>query len=119
MAIGEPIVVFDAADPDAVSAFWAGVLGGTVEPDGDWRKVLVDGVERVGVQFAPDHQQPDWPDGPEQQVHLDFFPDDVDAEHERVLALGGRLLQQGDRTASHGFTVYADPAGHPFCLCWA
>ena len=23
-----------------------------------------------------------------------------------------------DPTASEGFQVYADPAGHPFCLCW-
>ena len=32
--------------------------------------VLVDGAPRVGVQLAPDHIPPDWPDGtPQQQIH--------------------------------------------------
>jgi glyoxalase superfamily protein len=43
----------------------------------------------------------------------------VDAAHEQVITLGGRLLKAADdRTTAHGFQVYADPAGHPFCLCW-
>ncbi|HWE63967.1 MAG TPA: VOC family protein [Chloroflexota bacterium] len=33
--------------------------------------------------------------------------------------LGARLLKAADDpTAAEGFQVYADPAGHPFCLCW-
>lgn len=36
-----------------------------------------------------------------------------------VLSLGAELLQAaGDLDAKSGFQVYADPAGHPFCLCW-
>jgi hypothetical protein len=36
-----------------------------------------------------------------------------------VLALGGRVLQAtADPGAAEGFQVDADPAGHPFCLCW-
>jgi hypothetical protein len=38
--------------------------------------------------------------------------DDVEAAEPRVLALGARRLPGGD---SHS-PVYADPAGHPFCL---
>ena len=38
--------------------------------------------------------------------------DDVPAAEPRVLALGARRLPGGD---SHS-PVYADPAGHPFCL---
>jgi hypothetical protein len=34
------------------------------------------------------------------------------------MALGARLLQAADLTSRSGFQVYADPAGHPFCLCW-
>jgi len=35
-------------------------------------------------------------------------------------ALAGRALLQAaeDLSATSGFQVYADPAGHPFCLCW-
>jgi hypothetical protein len=36
-----------------------------------------------------------------------------------VTALGARLLKPADDLgAAEGFQVYADPAGHPFCLCW-
>jgi len=51
-------VVFDAADLDTESVFWAGVLGGTVGKDGDWHSVTVDGQTRVGVQLGPEHVPP-------------------------------------------------------------
>ncbi|KGM12603.1 glyoxalase [Cellulomonas bogoriensis 69B4 = DSM 16987] len=116
MDIRFQVVAFDAADLDAESTFWAGVLGGTVEAEDDWHMVMVDGEPRIGVQLAPDHVPPDWPDGqPPQQMHLDLWVPDIAAAHETVLGLGARLLQEdtGDT-----FRVYADPAGHPFCLCW-
>lgn len=111
---------FDAADIEAESAFWAALLEGEVErhPDGDWHTVRVDGVETVCVQLAPDHTPPDWPGGSPQQVHLDLVIDDIAAGHAEALAAGAQLLQDADRSAEHGFVVYADPAGHPFCLCW-
>jgi predicted enzyme related to lactoylglutathione lyase len=81
--------------------------------------VLVDGSPRVGVQLAPDHVPPDWPDGSPQQIHLDLWVDDIDAAHEEVMSLGAKLLQvAGDSDEHDSFQVYADPAGHPFCLCW-
>lgn len=119
------MIVFDAADIDAESAFWAAFLDGTVEKWGDsWRAIWVDGGWALGVQLAPNHVPPDWPDGaPPQQIHLDLYFEGLeahDAAHERVLSLGGRLLKAAeDRTAARGVQVYADPAGHPFCLCWA
>ena len=70
MKIRRQIVVFDAADLAAESGFWAGLLGGTVEADDDWHSVVVDGEWRLGVQLAPNHVPPDWPDGtPQQQPH--------------------------------------------------
>ncbi len=48
------MVAFDAADLDAESAFWAGVLGGEVDRDDGWHMVTVDGEPKLGVQFAPD-----------------------------------------------------------------
>ena len=43
-----------------------------------------------------------------QQMHLDVMVEDVAAAGPRVLALGATKLG--------GPGVYADPAGHPFCL---
>jgi hypothetical protein len=57
------VVVVDAIDLDSESRFWAGVLGGTVDAEDAWHVVLVDGEPRVGVQLAPDHVRPEWPDG--------------------------------------------------------
>ena len=120
MKITRTIIVFDAADIDAVSALWAGVLGGKVRKDDDWHSVDdADGTPRIGVQLVPDHVRPQWPDGEPQQVHLDLYIEDLDAAHEHVMGLGAELVQAAeDGTAREGFQVYADPAGHPFCLCW-
>ncbi|MBO0743920.1 MAG: VOC family protein [Candidatus Dormibacteraeota bacterium] len=121
MKIDHQVVVFDAADLGGESAFWAGVLGGTVRADDDWHMVFVDGEPRVGVQLAPDHVPPDWPDGtPPQQVHLDLWVDDFGTAHERVMSLGAKMLKPAQEAPQgrDNFQVYADPAGHPFCLCW-
>jgi catechol 2,3-dioxygenase-like lactoylglutathione lyase family enzyme len=119
MKITRQVVVFDAADLAAESAFWAGMLGGSVDADEDWHSIIVDGEMRLAVQLAPDHVAPDWPDGAPQQMHLDVYVDDIKNAHDDALALGARLLQAANNVDSaSGFEVYADPAGHPFCLCW-
>lgn len=119
MKITRQIIVFDAADLAAESTFWADLLGGEVIVDDDWHSVLVDGEWRLGVQLAPNHVPPDWPDGAPQQMHLDLHVDDLTAAHEEVISLGARLLKPADDVeAAEGHQVYADPAGHPFCLGW-
>jgi len=122
MKLQHRMIVFDAADLHAERAFWAGLLGGTVQPASDrWHNIWVDGEWQLGVQHAPDHVAPQWPDGTPQQMHLDFYladPADLDSTHESIIELGGSLLRSADRTANHGVQVYADPAGHPFCICW-
>ena len=119
MRINHQVVVFDAADLGAESSFWAGVLEGTVDADDDWHMVMVDGAPRVGVQLAPDHVPPDWPDGsPPQQIHMDLWVDDFPTAHDRVTSLGAKVLQEALRGDGDSFQVYADPAGHPFCLVW-
>jgi hypothetical protein len=52
-------------------------------------------------------------------VHLDLFVSDLEQAHAEAMQLGARLLKAAeDPLAPEGFQVYADPAGHPFCLCW-
>jgi Glyoxalase-like domain len=119
MRIDRQIVVFDAADLAAESSFWAGVLEGTVVAEDDWHSVLVEGKGRVAVQLAPNHVPPDWPDGtPPQQIHLDLWVEDFPSAHDRVMSLGAKVLKPADADSDDNFQVYADPAGHPFCLCW-
>ena len=118
--IKHQVVVFDTADLAAESAFWAGLLRGTVDAEDDWHMVIVDGAPKVGVQLVPHHVPPQWPGGtPPQQIHMDLWVDDVEAAHDRVTSLGAKLLQSAQGgTTPDDFQVYADPVGHPFCLCW-
>lgn len=120
MDIRRKVVVFDASDLAAESAFWAGMLGGRVLTDERWHSVFDrDGRWVIGVQLAPGHVSPERPNGAPQQVHLDLHVDDPVAAHAEVTALGARLLQAADDlSAAEGHQVYADPAGHPFCLGW-
>lgn len=113
------MVVFDASDIEAESAFWAGLLDGTVDRDEDWHTIVVDGKPHMAVQLAPNHIRPEWPNGQPQQLHVDIYVDDLKQAEAKALGLGAVLLKSangGDE--EHGFRVYADPAGHPFCLCW-
>ena len=61
-----------------------------------------------------------WPDGTvPQQLHLDTTVPtaaDLGVQHERALALGARLLEDRSDDPEEPLRVYADPAGHPFCI---
>jgi hypothetical protein len=63
--------------------------------------------------------RPDWPDGTPQPIHLDLWVDDPAESHELVMSLGATVLKEPEEgDTPDAFRVYADPAGHPFCLCW-
>ncbi|UGY90815.1 VOC family protein [Streptomyces gobiensis] len=114
--------VIDCPDPAALARFYAEILGWRVdESDPDWVTLTAAGGQRFAFQRAVDHRPPRWPD-PEfpQQFHLDFdvpTRDDVERAREHVLALGASFLHDSGGRRS-GFLVFADPAGHPFCLCY-
>ena len=106
-------VIVDCPDPAALAAFYSEVLGLPVTfRSADFVVIARDDRSSgVAFQLAPDHQPPRWPDPDRpQQVHLDVMVDDLDAAEPKVLALGARRLP------SESGRVYADPAGHPFCL---
>ena len=109
--------VLDCPDPRALAAFYAEILGWRVNEDTDGAWVVIGrdvGWRELAFQRADPYEPPRWPDpGHPQQEHLDIRVDDVDAAEEAVLGLGATRLP-----AAHedGFRVFADPAGHPFCL---
>ncbi|MFI6462419.1 VOC family protein [Streptomyces sp. NPDC050528] len=119
MAIAElGAVVLDCPDPHALAGFYAGILGGTVEGDDDgrWVDLKLPAGRSLAFQEAPGYVPPKWPAaGDSQQFHLDLTVTDLDAAEKGVLALGATPLDTEDR--SRAWRVYADPAGHPFCLC--
>ncbi|HEY0641139.1 MAG TPA: VOC family protein [Pseudonocardiaceae bacterium] len=118
MALRLGAVVLDCPDPAALAEFYAAVLGRQVAPHdagGGWVDVPdPEGGPSVSFQLDPAFRPPTWPEGERpQMLHLDIVVTDLDAEHERVVGLGARLVDDTHAT----FRVYLDPAGHPFCLC--
>lgn len=105
-------VIVDCPDPAALARFYSELLGLPVTYQADDFVVVSanEATSGIAFQLAPDHRPPDWPD-PErpQQIHFDVMVDNLEDADARVVALGARPLPGGNH-------VYADPAGHPFCL---
>jgi predicted enzyme related to lactoylglutathione lyase len=113
-------IVLDAADLETESRFWHRLLGGELEKLDRHHILRIAGSPVLAIQLAPDHVPPQWPAGQPQQLHLDFAVDDIAAAHRQAVEAGARLLTPPDdlEAAKAGYRVFADPAGHPFCLCW-
>jgi len=104
-------VILDCPDPAALAAFYSELLAQPVTyRSDDWVVVAADETTSgLAFQLAPDHRRPTWPDpAVPQQLHLDIMVEDPAAAGPLVLTLGAAKLDGDD--------VYADPAGHPFCL---
>ncbi|ASU80346.1 VOC family protein [Actinopolyspora erythraea] len=115
--------VLDCPEPRGLAEFYAELLGWPIdESESDERWVELadpEGGARISCQLDPHHTAPGWPDSPPpQQGHLDIRVPDIEAAEAHALRAGAiRLPQPADELESK-FRVYADPAGHPFCLCW-
>jgi hypothetical protein len=127
-------VVLDTTDARGLAEFYRQLLGfryrdgdapppaGEPDPRGDDWLVLVDPSSSTRVAF----QQVDalaastWPDDRvPQQLHLDLTVPtvaDLDEQHAQALAFGARLVLDCSDDVDEPLRVYADPAGHPFCI---
>lgn len=115
-------VVLDCTDVVELSRFYQSLLGGVVNQldprwsvhDG-WSTLHTPSGVVLAFQRVEDHQPPRWPDPAHpQQFHLDLGVKDLEQAQEDVLTLGATLLDGGD--AKRSWRIFADPAGHPFCL---
>jgi catechol-2,3-dioxygenase len=107
-------VTIDAPQASKLAHFYSDLLGLEVTYDGPEGALIAGNGKSVMFQQVSDYNPPRWPDPAyPQQAHLDILVDDLDAGEARALELGAvRLEGEGE-----GFRVFADPAGHPFCLC--
>jgi catechol 2,3-dioxygenase-like lactoylglutathione lyase family enzyme len=127
-------VVLDATDARALAEFYRRLLGyvyqrgdeppqpGADDPKGrDWL-ALVDpsGGTRIAFQNVDALATATWPSGGvPQQLHLDLtVPTEAELarQHARALELGARMLRDLSDDPVEPLYVYADPAGHPFCI---
>lgn len=127
-------IVLDCTDARELAEFYPTLLGWSYRPgdespapgephpaSADWL-VLRAPSGGVGIAFqqVPALSPTTWPEkSVPQQMHLDLTVSsavELDAQHERVLDLGGRLLLDRRDDLDEPLRVYADPAGHPFCI---
>ena len=120
-------VVLDCPDPAELAQFYARLLDWPMPEVGpesleEGGAVTLDaprGGTGIGFHRAAGFVAPTWPDAQvQQQLHLDFHVGDIEKAHERAVGLGARHLHSHEHSADAGYRVYADPVGHPFCLCW-
>jgi len=127
-------VVLDCTNARVLAEFYRKLLGlryrpgdepppdGEPDPAGrDWL-VLRDpsGGTQLAFQQVLELPEPTWPHGPHpQMLHLDMTVPtrkDLDAQHARALTLGARLLLDRSDDPQEPLRVFADLAGHPFCI---
>ena len=104
-------IVYDCPDPLSLARFYSALLGQPITYESNEWAVVATGSQMSGLAFqlAPDHVAPTCPSNAvPQQIHLDVMVEDISAATPRILALGARKLDSE--------SVFADPAGHPFCL---
>ncbi|UYM06720.1 VOC family protein [Solicola gregarius] len=118
--IGFGAVVLDCPDARSLADFYSQILDRAVTADSEDDWVDLEGTPTLSFQQIPDYESPAWPDGAPQQFHLDLAVDEFESTHARVVELGATPLDPVEpprASDTRTFRVYADPAGHPFCLC--
>ena len=111
MALEWEQVIVHSADPAALGQWWAEALG--------W-VVVYSSADEFEIRPAParmpglDFVRLDEAKKSKSRLHLDFRPDDQDAEVARLVAHGAQRVDigQGDRS----WVVLADPEGNEFCV---
>jgi catechol 2,3-dioxygenase-like lactoylglutathione lyase family enzyme len=103
----------DAPDAAALARFYSALLDMPVTYEGAEGAMIAGGGRSMLFQQVAEYNAPQWPDPAHpQQGHFDIMVDDLDTGEARAIELGASRLNGGGET----FRVFADPAGHPFCL---
>ncbi|MCF6470382.1 VOC family protein [Nonomuraea sp. MG754425] len=106
---------FDANDPHGLARFWAGVLGWEAADDPSGGSTLLPSDDTgFRLRFVPSEEKKTG----QNQMHFDLTssaPEEQRRTVERVLALGGRHIDVGQRP-EEGHVVLADPEGNELCV---
>jgi hypothetical protein len=103
--------VIDAHDPVALGRWWSEALEWVIVNDDPEAFEIQPEVDRLpGLIFEPVVERKQ----AKNRLHLDFRPDDQDAEVGRLIALGASRIDIGQGEVS--WVVLADPEGNEFCV---
>jgi predicted enzyme related to lactoylglutathione lyase len=112
------ITIDCSGDPYYIGLFWSGLLGLPLADDdkpGDPEAVIEGPDGTPGLLFI---QVPD-AKAAKNRVHLDIQPPvgrTMNEEVDRVIELGGRIIDDRRGTCGRGWVVFADPEGNEFCV---
>jgi hypothetical protein len=104
-------VIVHSVDPAALGRWWAEALGLVVVYSSEDEFEIRPEPDRLpGLDFV----RVDEPKKCKSRLHLDFRPDDQDAEVARLLAHGAQRADIGQGEQS--WVVLTDPEGNEFCV---
>jgi hypothetical protein len=104
-------VVVAAQEPAALGRWWADALGWVVVNDSAEEFEIRPSADRLpGLVFLPVSEAKLG----KNRLHLDFRPDDQQAEVERFIRAGARRVDIGQGKPT--WVVLADPEGNEFCV---
>jgi predicted enzyme related to lactoylglutathione lyase len=106
-------IVIDCGDPDSLADFWAEALGYAKAFAHEQYWVLLPPVREhppVILQRVPEAKTA------KARIHFDLRVPDIEAEAQRLEALGARRIDIG-QGESPGWITMADPEGNEFCVC--
>jgi len=105
-------LLIESRDPVALGSWWAGALGWVVVNDDPDEYEIRPAADRMpGMLFAEAQDAKTV----KNRLHIDFRPDDRDAEVERLLGLGACHADIG-QTGQEPWVVLQDPEGNEFCV---
>ncbi|HTZ25268.1 MAG TPA: VOC family protein [Streptosporangiaceae bacterium] len=89
--------------------------------DPDWLVLMdAEGMRKLAFQYADSVRRTTWPSSEvPMQLHLDFTVPSVaelQRQRQRAEALGAELVFDRTDDPDEPLYVFADPAGHPFCI---
>lgn len=105
-------IIVDCDDPEALGRWWREALDWVVVNDDPAEYEIRPEPDRMpGLLFVrvPDRKTV------KNRLHMDFRPDDRDAEVERLIQLGARRADIGQEPGLYWVTL-ADPEGNEFCV---
>jgi predicted enzyme related to lactoylglutathione lyase len=114
-ARGELVIVVDVADLGRAADFWGEVLGYVQDGDASGRYLSLVPADGNGIEVLL--QKVDDEKRGKNRLHLDLRTQDLDAEVDRVRALGASMVTE-EPIVESGWTwhVLADPDGNEFCV---
>lgn len=104
-------IVVDAADPPRLARWWGEVLRYDLIHDSPEEAVITSGTKgHPGMCFVLVTEGKNV----KNRLHIDLNPDDRDAEVERLVNMGARHVDVGQKDVP--WVVLADPEGNEFCV---